>query len=74
MCSGHCCLEAAAGKAMAVDAARSWQELTIEPAFAATADMIATLSHDLLQLADDFARRGDLTSLCNTASYPIDFR
>jgi hypothetical protein len=39
--AGHRCLETAAGEATAVDAARFWQESTIEPVFAATADMIA---------------------------------
>ena len=41
-------LEAAAGEATAVDAARSGQESTIEPPIAAAADMIAAFSHGQL--------------------------
>jgi hypothetical protein len=37
----HPCLEPAGREATAMDAARFWQESTIEPAFAATADVIA---------------------------------
>jgi hypothetical protein len=47
-CARHRRSEAAAGEATAVDAARFWQESTIEPAFAATADMIAAFSHGQL--------------------------
>ena len=55
-------LEAAASAATAVDAARSWQESTIEPTFAATADMIAAFSHGQASRRWPSASRGGAIS------------